>query len=279
MKNLTKLAAALSLALAAGNASAALTLPSVGDGLSQLLFSLEDNNAASTNFKHTFALDLSLGNPGLNYTSFLNDTFGSTTLTWDLSTVSQFANFAADTASLRWSVVGGNQRTTANAATTWGALATAHNGAADFPAVNGTNVVRTALTATGSIGAYEQSFINPALGAAQAANINPFTATTSTYETKLADLGGLQDSTGLHTLGAGSNDLWRATLATTGAGDLIQYSQLGTFTLSANNILSYSAFAPAPAAVPVPAAIWLFGSALLGMLGFTRRDNAKGLAA
>jgi hypothetical protein len=273
MKNLTKLAAAVSLALAAGNASAALSLPSTG--LGQLLFSLEDTNAASANNLHTFALDLSLGQPGLNYLSFLNDTFGSTTLTWDLSTITQFTNFAADTASLRWSVVGGEGWTAANAPTTFGVLATSHNGAADFPVLNGTNVVRTALTSTGSIGAYE-GFVNTALGANQAADINPFTATSSLYTAKLNSLGGLQDSTGLHTLGEGSNDLWRVTdpAAAPGAGDALQFSQLGTFKLT-GNILSYQAVS----AVPVPAAVWLFGSALLGMVGFTRRDNAKGLAA
>ncbi len=274
MKNLTKLAAAVSLVLAAGNASATLLVPSnATDGVSQLLFSLEDNNAASANFKHTFALDLSLGQPGLNYSSFLNDTFGSTTLTWDLSTVSQFANFAADTASLRWSVLGGDQRTTANAATTWGALATSHNGAADFPVLNGTNVVRTALTTTGSIGAY-YGYVNGLIGANQAVDIANASVTNSQYQDRINNLGGLQDSTGLHTTGEGGNDLWRATLATTGAGDAIQYSKLGSFTLTGNT-LSYNAIS----AVPVPAAVWLFGSALLGMLGFTRRDNAKGLAA
>ena len=29
----------------------------------------------------------------------------------------------------------------------------------------------------------------------------------------------------------------------------------------------------APAAVPVPAAVWLFGSALMGFMGITRRNK------
>jgi hypothetical protein len=278
MKNFTKIAAAVSLALAAGSASAAVTLPSAGNGLSQLLFSLEDNNTASADYKHTFAVDLSLGHTGLNYLSFLNGTQGANgTLTWDLNTVSAFSGFASDTASLRWSVVGGNQRTNANAATDWGALATA-NSAADFPVVNGTNVVRTALTGTGSIGGWYAN-INANIGANQAVDINPFTATTSLYETKLGDLGGLQDSVGLHTVGAGSDNFFRATLATTAAGDPIQYSQLGSFSLSSGNILTYTA-GGAPSPVPVPAAVWLFGSALAGFLGISRRNKqAAGFAA
>lgn len=46
--------------------------------------------------------------------------------------------------------------------------------------------------------------------------------------------------------------------------DLATYNTLGQFTLAANGALS---FAP----VPVPAAVWLFGSALMGMVGVARR--------
>ncbi len=43
----------------------------------------------------------------------------------------------------------------------------------------------------------------------------------------------------------------------------------GTWTLSSNDVLTYSG--SAPAAVPVPAAIWLLGSGVFGLVGVARR--------
>lgn len=47
---------------------------------------------------------------------------------------------------------------------------------------------------------------------------------------------------------------------------------LGTFSLSGNT-LSFAA--PAPAAVPLPAAVWMFGAGLMGFLGMTRRKSVE----
>jgi hypothetical protein len=49
-----------------------------------------------------------------------------------------------------------------------------------------------------------------------------------------------------------------------------------SWTLASNGTLSYSA--PAPAAVPLPAAVWLLGSGLIGMVGVARRKAAKSAA-
>lgn len=46
---------------------------------------------------------------------------------------------------------------------------------------------------------------------------------------------------------------------------------LGTFSLDNSGALTYSI--AAPAAVPIPAAAWLFGSGLLGLVGISRRKN------
>jgi hypothetical protein len=48
------------------------------------------------------------------------------------------------------------------------------------------------------------------------------------------------------------------------------YKSSATYTLAANGVLTYSGGGPTPE-VPVPAAIWLLGSGLLGMLGVGRR--------
>ncbi len=46
--------------------------------------------------------------------------------------------------------------------------------------------------------------------------------------------------------------------------------------LDSNGTLSYSV--PAPAAVPLPAAVWLLGSGLIGMVGVARRKSTKSAA-
>jgi hypothetical protein len=49
-----------------------------------------------------------------------------------------------------------------------------------------------------------------------------------------------------------------------------------TVTLSANvwSLTTTSLTFAAPAAVPLPAAVWMFGAGLMGMLGLTRRKVA-----
>lgn len=48
----------------------------------------------------------------------------------------------------------------------------------------------------------------------------------------------------------------------------VNAGESGTFTVStASNAAAMSALTP----VPVPAAVWLFGSAIAGLIGFSRR--------
>ncbi len=61
--------------------------------------------------------------------------------------------------------------------------------------------------------------------------------------------------------------------------DATDYDLSGSFTIKAQNDFGASVFTTvlnnvsAPSAVPMPAAIWLFGSGLLALLGLSRRKN------
>jgi len=59
------------------------------------------------------------------------------------------------------------------------------------------------------------------------------------------------------------------------AGDIIGWGVFSTDSCCGSNILTISDFtAPAPSAIPVPAAVWLFGTALIGLVGFGKRRKA-----
>lgn len=52
-------------------------------------------------------------------------------------------------------------------------------------------------------------------------------------------------------------------------------SGLASFTLAADGSMSYSIAGEVPSAVPVPAAAWLLGSGLMGLVGVARRSAVK----
>ncbi len=288
MKKTTKIVAAVTLALIAGGASAAIVAPTTAGGLGSVLFSLEDNNATSTNYKHSFVLDLALGNAGLNYSSFVNGTQGANgTLSWDLATIPEFSGFASDTADLNWSVVGGSQRTGVsgsannigtgvsgyNAVAPWGALSTAQD-ATNFKLV-GNTAISGQLASTGNIGNWYSFNVSNS----SATDVAPLDAVTSQYETILPDVGtlgqGSTSSGALNTLGVGTDNFYwitnNATAAISPATTNVT-QLLGTFSLSANNVLTFQS--ANIAAVPLPGAVWLFFSALMGVLGISKRKKS-----
>jgi hypothetical protein len=57
------------------------------------------------------------------------------------------------------------------------------------------------------------------------------------------------------------------------SGDL-QWTGLWANLVGANTSAVVGTFSLAPSAVPVPAAVWMFGSGLLGLVGFSRRKAA-----
>jgi hypothetical protein len=64
-------------------------------------------------------------------------------------------------------------------------------------------------------------------------------------------------------------------LGTSDGSDAVATPFDGSWTLSSNGTLTYSAVS----AVPVPAAVWLFGSGLVGMIGVARRKLATAVPA
>jgi hypothetical protein len=63
-------------------------------------------------------------------------------------------------------------------------------------------------------------------------------------------------------------------LGTSDGSDAVATLLDGSWTLSGNGTLTYSAVSP----IPVPAAVWLFGSGLVGMIGVARRKTATTVA-
>lgn len=282
MKNLNKLAAAVALTLAAGSASAAWIDGTTPGAPSSVAFQIDD-----TVTKQTFVLDLAVGHTGLSYASFQNGTEGvAAGLSWDLGALggSLFSGFASHTADFKWSVVasyqfdgdnlsnvdksgagtyGSNYNDPNNAQ--WGILTTAT--AANQLAQQDFSTIQAEADSTGKVGNWINR-VNAPNGAngAPVASINPVNG-TSFYEIYLSSLAQIGNGPGAPSFRGATtaNFYW---ISNTELNEFDnQIVQLGTFTLSANNILTYQGVSE----VPVPAAVWLFGSALLGMLGFIRR--------
>lgn len=282
MKNLNKLTAAVALTLAAGSASAAWIDGTTAGAPSSVAFQIDD-----TVTKQTFVLDLAVGHTGLNYASFQNGTEGvAAGLSWDLGALggSLFSGFASHTADFKWSVVASYQRDgdtginidKSGAGTygsyysdpnnaQWGILSTA-TGPDQLIQQGASNIVAEA-DYTGKVGAWTNRLnASTAANGAPIASINPIDG-TSFYEKYLSSLGTVGNGPGAPTFKGpqSANFYWISNAELDDLNNSI--IQLGAFTLSANNILTYQGVSE----VPVPAAVWLFGSALLGMLGFTRR--------
>jgi hypothetical protein len=73
------------------------------------------------------------------------------------------------------------------------------------------------------------------------------------------------------------NDLVASSLFTFGA--TLGVGEPGTIWSSSGGLaaasitVTYNEFAARPSAVPVPAAVWLFGTALIGLFGFGKRKS------
>jgi len=284
MKKLNTLAVAVSLALVAGNATASLQEGYIDNIPSSILFAIDD-----TVSNKTFILDLALdGHTGLDYTSFVNGLNGTTgSLSWNLNSFAPYTDngFGANLSTARWSVLGGyaldagfeNFSKAPGAIVPfndpnnveWGALSTGLS-ANNFNAQSYT-AIDPELGNAGSIGGWFAK-VNFAASGANVASIAPLSATESFYGANLGGLGGLINAPGAPTInGITSADFfWLTNNVGVDPNDNNTRQKLGSFTLGANNQLTWNSSA---AAVPLPGAVWLFGSALMAYLGYSRRRS------
>ena len=309
MKGNYKLATAISFALLAGNASAAID---TGFGFAtssngtinpgSVVFSAVNDTTKQT-FVFNLALATSTGVSGLNYADFAGNKVGQAgfstalssalaanagALTWNLSSIQGFSSFLGSASSLRWSVLGGYEKDQngytnvdkLNAEpdfhayyadsnnTQWGALVTAPGvGSVDL---NNTTPLETNPTFSGTTGKYLAAVVSK-IGSADQGSIAPINGVAFYDNTDTGGISGWQGSAtpGVPTKnGFGQYEFIWATNPT--AQGQNQVTDLGKFTLTANTLT----FSTQVSQVPVPAAIWMFGTALVGFLGISKRKHA-----
>ena len=238
---------------AVGTANATIDPMSSGDG--ELFMSIRDN---STTAPSSYVLDLNVKMSAFD---------GNLTQSWAAdSTLSSF--LASGSGNYSWAVMAGDSNTavggtaTTNAAGAYNYLTTA---AAGSEALIGTET---------NLGIYQWNAVDTYLtnvnASLSAANSATFTGAdagffSSAYDTwfnnsPMNAAGSMGDSLAFyHASNSGSTT---GLVTKNSPIDVSTYA--GTWTLAANGDLSYSA-------VPVPAAVWLLGSALVGMVGVARR--------
>ncbi len=175
---------------------------------------------------------------------------------------------------------------------------------ADSPDIfsSGINVDYTAssdaFTATGTASSFEDDGVGPAIGI----DTGSFDLAASIDNNGVLSAGTLTITGTITSLGFNTGTLLTGTLTNlgfpaSGSGDPLEFlfnvtggDLAGAYGLSGGIILSQSGFnggfavdfnnaafsgvADTGTVVPVPAAVWLFGSGLLGLIGFARRRSA-----
>jgi len=278
------LAIALALAATGGTAEAAIANGSTLGSPSNLILSLVDNTTNISYFK-----DL-----GINYATLVNAAPGSINLNINLAADPAFGSAlfsSGDSLTYNLTAVYSldstdniNQGKTGFAAavfndpstppSAWGLVTSVNTGLGSASSLLNTDgQVLGAATGTDVGAGFATGYLGSVgglLGEASSVNAAPSgTPPVSVFSTLYGP--GTQASGGTAALvfgnGTVGGELWYLTNPTLGTvGEL---TQLGTVNLSGAGLLTITAAAP----VPVPAAVWLFGSALAGLIGFGRRGQ------
>lgn len=276
---------------------------------SSLVFSAV-NDVDKQTFVFNLSLPTTSGLAGLNYADFaanastfagnanggslsqrVNDALSANggQLVWDLTAYPAFGSFISNVANLRWSVLGGYEKDNAAGSnydkygvepefdglytdtynSQWGALVSA-------PSINhlDPNNIQALISIpsdSGSTGAY-LSKVNSKIVAegepnGDVASLDPING-KAFYDTAVLGweaslLPGVPTKSGAGEYGF----FWATNPFADGKN---QFFEIGKFTLNLDGKLAFASVAQ-PAPIPVPGAVWLFGSALAGFLGVTRR--------
>jgi hypothetical protein len=280
MKNLVRFAVAG--AMLAGFATAqAQSLPSTGS--SDLWLFVADTSTGTT-----FAEDLGSSasiNKLLPTSSLLpastdfssNQPVSLKGASLNIAASSGLSTFLGSTGSdtLEWGVLGAQYPTTTNAK----AVTEAPGGIvvlASEPTIQGSQLAQDSF---GNIQTVASSFNNDLAfvnGSGVSLKWSAGTSTTSIWGSGVGDVGG---STSLYGQGPDQSGIALGQSVSLfgitgdgGKGQLQTYDLGDNLTLSANGTLTISNASTSP--VPLPAAVWLFGSGLLGLLGVGRRRAA-----
>lgn len=271
------LAAAVSLALMSVSAHAALTAPAIGSTApsdqTTLYLSVWDangNNSESVNLSYTYnQITLGSGNltpAGAPFTTAVNP-----------------ATNVGNVAQLNFGVIPGFSSlfTSANLATTDYMVTAATSGGAgqEGAEVTSTSTPVTAYSAVNGLVSNVQGQIAAWQGAPTASTAGYVTDTTGSpaysVQGTSGSLAGGQLVSGQQFGGSVGQSLNFYNMTTTSAHKAVNTAYSGFWYLSTSGDLTYNVVSSS-APVPLPAAVWLLGSGLLGMAGIARRRRNAG---
>lgn len=254
MKHLTKTLAAAALLASAGAANA-----SIATGTSMELFlQVYDQSQGLT-------YDLDLGsNANANLASMANAVSNQITLHYDLSGDSKWQSFTANmnAASTKFGVVAGNTLKAMFTSASANPLANA-SGFTNISGAIKTQAQNINLGATANTALNVSKLVSDAdtaktgQWAAAAAGANPLTTLYGTFTNANAAIA----------YGATGNFFYDVATSTA-----VTMTKLGSWTLSGSS-LNFAYNAPVTS-VPLPAAVWMFGAGLMGVLRLNRRKSA-----
>lgn len=266
MNTMIKLSVASALAFGAVAAHASIAVPSTGAS-DAILFAEVVNSSGS-------AVASYAGDTGVSINTLLGGLSGSTTVLGSDANLAKL--FAADASgdSIVWAVEGG-QYTQSNSTTNWKNAGVAqflttvsgNDTASKLANDNTANLVHWATLSqdvtqinTNSGGANSVEGPVPATAGVWDA-VNPTTTSSGWYG---------NGPVTSNTTGGGAENLYYVTGGGS-TGAKVAFSSIATASLSASGLTLSGAGSPPP--VPLPPAVWLLGSGLLGLAGVARRKS------